>query len=383
MSGSTAVVSLTSDIKRKAWMKEGMLQASSLSFWSQFTGRSMESIVYQETNISAAAGHTVVFDFDGNLSGKAIKGKDTAFGKGEQKRKFSDKITVERYRLVVDNGDEFDGVDIGDLSITQHADSRTKLADLWIRFKDQTIFDTIQGFTGVAPTHSVQISATSSLSYNQIAELELSLRTGTGYKTGAFGSTTATTKRAPLKPFRTSDGKAFWLWVVDAFTAIKMRQDSTMQTLLSNADVRGMDNVLWKGVIGKIGQLVIVEAESFFGETLVGTGFNASEIEISGLRHYDASNSKWAGQTGYDPAAASRYTRTVVLGAGAVQLAMGKMPDYKWQPSQDFAIKSESAVEVWMNTEKTNLTLESGAAYKDAKISGQDYAVVAVDVKII
>ena len=379
---STGVVALTSDLKRRAWMKEGMLQASSMSFWSQFTGRTKDSVVYQETNISASAGHTVVFDFDGNLSGKAIKGKDTAFGKGEQKRKFSDKITVERYRLVVDNGDEFDGVDIGDLSINQHSDSRQKLGDLWVRFKDQSIFDTAQGFTGVAPTHTVQIDGSTSISYNAIATLELSLRTGTGYKTGAFGSSTATTKRAPLKPYRMKDGRAIWIWVIDTFTAIAMRKDSTMQTLLSNSDTRGMDNALWKGFIGKVGQLVIVEAESFFGETLTGTGFNASEIEIAGMRHYDATNSKWAGQTGFDAAAASRYTRTLVLGAGAIQLAMGKMPDYKWQPSQDFAIKSESAVEFWMDAKKTNLTLESGDAYKDAKISGQDFSVIAVDVKI-
>ena len=62
--------------------------------------------------------------------------------KGEQKKKFSDKITVDRYRLVADNGDSFDAVNIGDLSISQHSDSRIKLGDLFTRFKDQALFDT-------------------------------------------------------------------------------------------------------------------------------------------------------------------------------------------------------------------------------------------------
>ncbi|MHA4875007.1 hypothetical protein, partial [Enterococcus faecium] len=90
-------------------------------------GNTMDSVVFQAKKDGAKEGHTVVFDFDGNLSGKARKGKETAYGTGEQKRKFSDKLTVERYRLVADNGDVFDGVDIGDLTINQHTDSRTKL----------------------------------------------------------------------------------------------------------------------------------------------------------------------------------------------------------------------------------------------------------------
>ena len=121
-----AAVALTSDLKRKKWMREGLVQAASKSFWTPMTGSSKDSVVFQTNNSNAADGHTVVFDFDGNISNRAIKGKNTAYGQGEQKRKFSDKLSVERYRLVVDNGDAFDAVDIGDLSQTQHSDSRSK-----------------------------------------------------------------------------------------------------------------------------------------------------------------------------------------------------------------------------------------------------------------
>ncbi len=379
---ATAVVPLTSDIKRKGWMKEGLIQARSLSFWSQFTGRTKESVVYQENNISAGNGHTVVFDYSGNLAGKAFKDKETAFGKGEQKRKFSNLITVARYRLAVDNGDEFDAIDINDLNISQHQDSRSKLGDLFMRFKDQALFDAAQGFKGAAnPSHTIQIVGTTSVSYNTLANIELSLRTGTLYKTGTFGSSTAASKRAPLKPFRAIDGRPAWLFVVDAFTANKMRVDSTMQTLLSQGDMRGSDNRVWKGVLGRIGQLIIVEADTFFGTSNTGTGLNATNIEVSGLRQYDATNSKWSGQAGYDPAAASRFSRNLILGAGALQLAMGKMPDYKYQASEDFGIKSESALEVYMETQKTVLKAENDD-YTDAKIANLDFGVIAVDVKI-
>ena len=163
-------------------MREGLIQAASKSFWSPMTGNSRDAVVYQENNISADAGHTVVFDFDGNLKGKAIKGKDTAYGKGEEKRKFSDKITVERYRLVVDNGDKFDGVNIGDLKINEHSDSRTKLGDLWVRFKDQSIFDAAQGNLGQAPSHVIDLGTT--FDFAALLSIEKILKTSNGFSTG-------------------------------------------------------------------------------------------------------------------------------------------------------------------------------------------------------
>jgi hypothetical protein len=380
---ATGVVDINSDLKRKQWMREGLIQARSQSFWSAYTGMTKDNVVFQTNNESAADGHTVVFDFDGNLSGKAIKGKNRAYGKGEQKKKFSDKITVERYRLVVDNGDKFDAVDIGDLNISEHADSRTKLADLFIRFKDQAVFDTLQGFKdGAAPTHTIQINASSTaFSYADLVNIEKALRTGTGFKTGTFGSSTNAAPRAPLAPYRLSDGRSIWVMVIDPLTAANIKGNTTaggIMTLAQHADLRGTDNMIFRGLLGQIGQLVIVEAETFFGYTTDNT-LDGSEIEIAGMRSYDGSNSKWSGEDGF---VGATFSRNLILGAGAIQLAMGKQPDYKFQESDDFGIKSESAVEFWMETKKTKLTAENGD-YKAAKRAALDHGVIAVDVKLV
>ena len=364
-------------------MREGLIQAASKSFWAAYSGMSKDSVVFQVNNESASDGHTVVFDFDGNLSGKAIKGKNTAVGKGEQKKKFSDKITVERYRMVVDNGDKFDAVDIGDLNTAEHGDSRSKLGDLFVRFKDQALFDTAQGFKdGVAPTHSIQIDASSTaLSYSDLVTIEKILRTGTGYKTGAFGSSTAAPSRAPLAPFRLSDGRSIWVLMVDPFTAANLKGNTAaggIMTLATTADMRGNNNRVFRGLIGQVGQLVIVEAEAFFGYT-TDNGLDGSEIEISGMRQYDSANTKWSGEVGF---ASAIYSRNLILGAGAIQMAFGKQPDYKFQESEDFGIKSESAVEFWMETKKTKLTAEQ-SDYKAAKRASLDVGVVALDVKLV
>lgn len=380
---ATNVVAIASDLVRKKWMREGLIQAASKSFWSSYTGMSKESIVFQSNNGSASDGHTVVFDFDGNLSGKAIKGKTTAFGKGEQKKKFSNKITVERYRMVVDNGDKFDAVNIGDLNTAQHGDSRSKLADLFIRFKDQALFDSAQGFKdNVAPSHSIQINASSTpLAYSDLVNIEKILRTGTGYKAGAFGSATAASDRAPLAPYRLADGRSIWLLMVDPFTAANLKGNTAaggIMTLAATADLRGNDNRVFKGLIGSVGQLVIVEAEAFFGSS-DSKELGDTEIEICGMRQYDSANGAWSGEAAYVSAV---YSRNLILGAGALQMAFGKQPDYKFQESTDFGIKSESAVEFWMEAQKTKLIAEQ-ADYKKAKRANLDVGVIALDVKLV
>lgn len=378
---STAVVSLTSDIRRKKWMQEGLIQAASKSFWNAYTGNTKDSIVFQAKNLSAKEGHTVVFDFDGNLSGKAIKGKTTAYGKGEQKKKFSDKITVERYRLVVDNGDEFDGVDIGDLSINQHSDSRQKLGDLFVRFKDQAVFDALQGNLGQAPSHTIDLGTT--FTYSDLLDIENIIKTSNGYTTGGV--------RRPLEPFRMQNGEAVWLFVIDSKMKTILMQDATavsgFAAIMANADMRGNNNRLISHILGKVGQLIIVEAPNFFGVTdgtTPGWGLDESEIEISGLRQYAGAapaSAPWTGQSTFNYAHANLHSRGLILGAGASQLAFGKMPDYKFQESQDFGIKSESAVEFWMESQKTNMTAEN-SDYESAKVAAIDYGCIAVDLEV-
>ena len=391
MSG-TGIVSIDSALVRRKWMREGLVQAASQSFWAPYTGTSDTSIVMQVNNENSAEGHTVVFDFDGNLTGKAIKGKTTAFGKGEQKRKFSDKVTVERYRTPVDNGDKFDGVNIGDLSINEHADSRSKLGDLWIRFKDQAIFDAAQGNlftqdTGQTQPSSHRIDLGDTFTFNQLVNISKVLKTSQGYVGGKAKV------RRPLDPFimTTANGakKPMWLFVADTSMLNVLRQDTAgWQQIIKDGDVRGNDNRNVTGYVGSIGNLLIVEADQFFGATAgtkSGWGLDDSEIEIAGLRQYsgaDPLTAPWTGQEGFDYDSAELHSRGLVLGAGAIQLAMGKQPDYRFQSSEDFGIKSESALEVWTEIRKTVLILESGKQYNQAKITDIDYGVVTVDLKV-
>ncbi|NRA77876.1 MAG: DUF4043 family protein [Pseudoalteromonas sp.] len=382
---ATGVLPIDSPLVRNKWMREGLLQKASKSFWAAMTGSTKDAVVYQVNDISAKAGHTVVFDFDGNLSGRAVKGKETATGKGEQKKKFSSSINVERYRMVVDNGDKFDGVAIGDLAINEHSQSRSGLGDLWIRFKDQSLFDSAQGTYEInatnaiqAPSHIIDLGAT--FTYNSLLDIVTTLKTSQGYDTGGV--------RRPIAPFAIVDDEPVWLFVIDAHMANVLRQDAAgYQTILRGADVRGNNNRLIKGVIGKLGNLIIIEGPSFFGSTTgttAGWELNQSNIEISGLRQYHGANpatALWSGQEGFEPDHATVHSRGFILGKGALQLAMGLQPNYKFQESSDFGITSESMLEVWMEVQKTRYNPESGD-YRQARVGNIDNGIIAVDLQV-
>lgn len=373
---ATGKVDLNSDLIRKRWVLEGLIQEQSKSFWAPYKGTSSSSLIYQVNDFGGTRGNQVIFDYDGNLTGKAVRGKDTAYGKGEQKKKFSDKLTTERFRFVVDNGDKFDGAEIGDDRINEHSDSRQKLADLWVRHSDQAVNDVLQQ----ASDFIIDLGDT--FTFDQFLDIETTIKNGRGFTTAPAGYET----RLPLKPFNLANGDPVWVVVLDSYMKNMLLKSTGAQTLLRDADLRGNQNRVIKGQIGKIGNFLFVEAGNFFGTTL-GTildtnqyyNFDNTSVEIAGLRQKDA-NGKWTGEAGFT-FAGELTSRALILGQNAIQLGVSKAPDYKFQASQDFGIKSESALEVWTGIKPAKLKDEN-SDYEVAKVAGYNYGFVALDCKV-
>ena len=373
----TSIVDYGSELVRKGWVLKGLVQARSTSFWDGMTGMSEDAVIYQKNDFAVKEGHEVHFQMDGNLVGVAHVDKEQAWGNSEQKKLFSDSLRVKRLRWSVDNGDKFDAKNVGDLSLAEHGDSRTKLADLFIRAKDQMIFDAGQGLLhGEGPTHTCLPNAKANigalvaadvLSYGFAMDLEDIIKSGRGYTTGGT--------RRPLEPYKLQDGRKVWLMVIDSRQSRDIRKDNDFIAIGAQADIRGEGNVLLKGVIGSLGAFIIIEAQTAFGTASADIG--KSSVEISGLRHVD-STGLFEGQAGYAGSGTITASRGMILGRGAFQVGFGKQPDYKFKSSQDFDIKSESALEVWMNVQKTILNTEN-VDYEDAKVAGHDYGVVVFD----
>lgn len=374
MPNGTGKVAYNSDLKRKSWAMQGLIQKSATSFWAPYKGSSLDSVIMVENDISKKQGHEVIFDFKGALSGKPVKGNTQAKGTGEQKKKFSDKVRVSDYRYVVDNGTKFDGVDIGDLSINEHSESRSMLGDLWVRSEDQAFFDLAQ------QTPEFGITLTTS-TFDDILGIEEVVKTGIGFTDSPVGIST----RAPLKPFKLQNGDPVFLWLVDVSMKKKLLNSSGMQSMLSATDVRGNDNRLIKGVIGRVGNFLFVEASTFFGTTdgdITTDGYynyDNTGVELAGLRKFDNVNKVWAGQEGFD-AGSTLISRSVILGAGAFQKANGMAPDYKYEET-DFGKFSESCLEVWCGAKATKLLVEN-SDNKYGKLGGYNYGSVFVDIEL-
>ena len=136
---STGILRYGNALERKGWMVEGMLQKASESFWRGLTGNNANAVVYQKNDFGVKAGHNIIFDYSGMLATAGFRGKEQAFGNAPAKMKFSDSLTLEFGRYTVDNGMEFDAEALGDLDLASHADSREKLADNFVRAKDQML----------------------------------------------------------------------------------------------------------------------------------------------------------------------------------------------------------------------------------------------------
>jgi len=410
---ATGKVDYNSDLIRKRWMSDKLGEQSATSFWNPYTGTSSDAILYAVKDGGCSAGKVVIFDYDGKLTGAGVKGSEAGCAIGETKRKFSDKMTVEMYSWYVDNGSKFNACVIGDLSIAEHSDSRAKLADLWIRHKDQAIFDVLQGATSkCGPTHVYDLGC--SFEWNDLMYIENAAKKGTDLVKTSNGipNGVKAVKRTPLEGYRTQNGDPIFLAVIDNVMSTRLRANPKYQTIKINADVRGDGNALISGILGKESNVLYVEAPVFFGITKGKGAFNIvedTEVQFSGLRRYAVGPDGmqvWEGQAAFDKveeamiaektaiseledpaeieaAKAARknrvYSRGLLLGAGAGQVGFGEMPNYEFEWTK-FKKKSESMLEIVWNVKKTELKLEMGKDY-GGKTTEIDYGVIALDME--
>jgi len=336
-------------------------------------------------------------DYDANFAGAARKGKEKAYGYGGVKLKFSDKLTSERLRYPINNGDKFDGKEIGDLSINEHTDSMSKLADNHIRQNDQFFYDIGQGYLrDTNPTHaylpggktaSKDLVAGDTLDYDEIIKLETATKTGKGWSIGG--------NRRPMTPYQGTGANnganpaPTFLIVCTAQQTADLKLDTKFQTIISTADVRGRDNMTISGVIGRIGNNVYIEAPSYHGyeEEVGNNGLGKSVVEMSGLRRIKVlanGTELYEGTEAYDAEATAGtkvIDRGLIIGAGAFSEGIGMDPDYKFQSSDDFGIDSESMLEWWGQAQATILKPENGD-YKSAKIGNMTFGLAYFDTFI-
>jgi len=376
----TNVVPLDSELKRKSWLLEGLLQTKANSLFSGLRGSSSDSVIFVKTDLSKGAGHEVVFQFDGKATGAAKRGKARLRGNEEQKKLFSDKIRVERLRHGLDNGDEFDAIEVNNLNASQHGHSRGLLANWYIEQRDQAIIDAGQGFLNsenlthwISPSaaNSAGITVADKMSYDFILDAEQVIKDGIGFRADSKTDT-----RMPLEPVTIEGGQKKFIWFIDSSMSRQMRQDADMKSIFSQGSIRGANNEIIKGAIGTLGIFLFVELPTYMGK-VEDRGMYGTNVEVVGLRKYNVATGKYSGETGAN-AAGVVSMRSFIVGKKAFQEAFGKMPDYKFKSSDDYDIDTGSAIELYAKTQKCILAAENGD-YNEAVAAGYNFGVIGVE----
>lgn len=382
----TGMVRLGSDLERRKWVKSKMLEMSPQSFWAPYKGKDHNSIIMNVNNRKASEGNTVVFDMNGMLEGKPVRGTQTAEGTGENKKKFSSKVTIESWRWVVNNGTKFYQKAIDDLTIGQHSDSVRLLGKKWISASDQAFFDLAQQTS----QFGMEIGY-GDFNFDKLLEIDHMINTGEfPIKPANVGI------RPGLQPFRNDqNGEGTYLFVIDQHMKTALLHSTGAQSFFSGTDVRGNKNRLFTGVLGRIGSLVIVVAPVFTGTSdgaLVDAdgyyNYDSTGVLSAGLRDcVEESGTKYfRGTAGYNSRIGSlsgtkvRKSRGIILGAGAFQFSMGLDPEYHFNKT-DFGKFSESCLEVWCGARATQIYAEN-TDYKSTSVTGYNWGTAYVDLAL-
>ena len=472
-----------SRLLRKKWMLEGALEAAKMSFWTGYTGSSSDAVFHQIQ--LGDNGLVAIMEADGVLVDGAVADREQATGKGEHKRKFSSRIDCRRWRHVVDNGDKFDAIEIADIKLSEHSHSRNLLSNKLISHKDQAIYDTLMGNIGRpngthgpntmaysgAPTHLYEFGGATAdgtqaypteassaydsehmfspnktiiptFGYEQLSDLCTSLATGhkfDGDNISAYRHN-GNPDRIPLEPYSVSDGRPSWALVINDSVKNLLVKSDIFTKYAQDADMRGQNNMVFKGVLDRFQDVMIVNAPTFFGDprdlsrgptkasqfssvyrpgaslkdtvggvddrdAVIGKNgtwqLNDYSVRRAGLRmmayHTGADAVQdgfqlrqntwyWQGNPGYVECLKKReaqlWVRCLLLGKNALQIAWAKSPEYLFQRSDDFGITSESGVEYWMNLQKTKYSPELGGDYTDASVTNMDWGVIPVDIRV-
>lgn len=389
---ATGVLAYDSILNRQAWIKDGIVKARDKSFWAFAESTDRDAIIRQKQLNTATEGLQIVFDYSGALESFGVKNKETAIGKGEDKKRFSDHVTVDMWRFPVKNGVEFDLAASADLNSFAHNDSKRLLSEVWHKVKDQTIFDVFQH----TATDRFLVKRPG-LTYEDLQALSLAVSTGVGLT--EMGSKNPRPKRFPTQGYRMQDGKEYYLLVLDPYAVTTLFMDSKFRDTLSQADVRGDNNRVFTGVIGKILNFIIMTPDSFVGisqdQTKPGIRggfvdsrgygqFNSTKIIRPGLRTYRGDNDafvpkSWEGdriQSGDKV-----FSRGLVIGRRALHFGVGKDPDYNLEWSPDHKITSESCLITWCGVKPVKLLAEAND-YEAAEAAGSTLGFLAVDLQL-
>lgn len=378
---------------KEAWdPMEDLAQYRSQSIWNGFTGDSMKSPIIKKDINLAVVGNKVNLSYSLPLTKGFIQGKEQKIGTGEKRIAFDGDLEIDKLVLTADIPDWYETTEIGAMKWADIASTRGDLSLNYIRQIDQAFFDTFQGLHKVRksgvwdiPKGKMQMPATFTMS--NIKEL-YNVAT-----TGIMPAGSSIVRREPLIPFKLFDnGMPMYVLIVDSNMALRLRSQPDYISYC-NVDLRGRENLLFTGIIGKIDNILVIEApicvsdlnsdmiESSGVGTLREIGFpfaGASRTSLAGLRFQDTAG-LWTGEKGFSYHNPFKH-RGILLGAGGLTHAVASTPAPTFRlEKKEYDQGAEIAMFSYSEMKKTSYSESVGRDNPNLRATGIDYGCIVID----
>lgn len=128
----------------KHWAKELMKEALKKTSYSQFIGKSSNSLCQVKTDLQKEAGDRIRFGLRMQLTGDGVEGDDTLEGNEEALVTYSDNLTINQSRHAVRSEGKMSEQRV---PFSVRAEARDGLADWWANVMDTAFFNVLAGNT--------------------------------------------------------------------------------------------------------------------------------------------------------------------------------------------------------------------------------------------
>ncbi len=373
------------ELRRKQWVKEGLVKAGKTGFFAKFKSRSITGAIYslnKELQVDNK-GNEIIFDFDGFISQRPQRGNAQVSGTGTNQKKFSASMNTQEFHNTVLAPQHWDLAEIGSIQLRKTAHLRGLLSNLHSRLVDQGIFDTIQGVNDNDVSHKIMpngktdvhnLASTDKPSLDLLEHIIYVAETGEHANVGG--------KRPAMKAWTDSSVNGEENQVIDLvcdfYFLDALSRDEGWRALYGSILATTLaNNPMLSGVITSHKNIRLHRAPRFEGSTYSRLIID-SAVETAGMRRYDAVNDKWTGEEGFDPDSAKMVGVAVIMGAGAI-ITHGAL-----RPYEEFTIEKsnhsgnkEAGFHYYFNAKRTQLFAHNGD-YAMRNMTGYDLGLINV-----
>lgn len=271
-----------SALQASVWYKELFADVSTILFMDKFMGEGPNNPIQVITDLTKAAGDTVVVPLTTKLSGAGISGDAELEGNEEEILSYSFSPKIDQLRNAVRLKGRMDERKV---AYSMRSDAKEKLKLWWAERFDRELLSKLCGDTAgtltssalhantpTAPVYSSTVAANRQIFAGGVTA-ESSLTAGMTFDTKCIDAAKqqALLSQPKVRPIKMEEGaykgEDMYVIIVHPYQAVALRQDPVWNQAQREANVRGESNPILSGALGVYNGCIIHQHELIYTGT--------------------------------------------------------------------------------------------------------------------